>query len=221
MSFRKYLSLMVILLGVLMVSPCFANEGSLAIDESTFDDPVPVKKKPRKGASKEVNTEQSVEAPAPKSPTVLNQDTLRELDEINARTHIEEAMLHYESVSLRRLEQSIKQRDLLAPPVDYKEQVEKQMRVFPMPGGDPQVASLLGGSKKAMEATLVFPNGTSYEVIKGSVLGNGYTVSKVTNRGVIIEKDGFTHVIHVSSGKSTGAKPWVEGDGEEQGVPAE
>lgn len=177
-----------------------------------------------------VETQKSVEVPAPEPQSQLTPNQLKMLTDILAATEIENAQLKLEGVQLQRAEQQNRFNELTQPkPVISAEEVAKQAepdiealkmaRAFPMPGGNPQVVSILGGNKKALEATLVFPNGLRYEVHKGMILEGGYRVASVSNNGVTLEKNGFKLPMPLSSGnvKETGNKPWDRG--QEMGTP--
>lgn len=177
-----------------------------------------------------VETQKSVEVPAPEPQSQLTANQLKVLTDILAATEIENAQLKLESVQLQRAEQQNRFNELTQPkPVISAEEVAanaepdiealKMARAFPMPGGNPQVVSILGGNKKALEATLVFPNGLRYEVHKGMILEGGYRVVSVSGNGVTLEKNGFRLPMPLSSGdvKDGGNKPWDRG--QEMGTP--
>lgn len=180
-----------------------------------------------------VETQKSVEVPAPVSQSQLSPNQLKVLTDILAATEIENAQLKLEGVQLQRAEQQNRFNELTQPkPVISAEEVAKantepdiealkMARAFPMPGGNPQVVSILGGNKKALEATLVFPNGLRYEVHKGMLLEGGYRVANVNGNGVTLEKNGYRLAMPLSSGeaKDGGNKPWDRG--QEMGTPSD
>lgn len=187
-------------------------------DAINFD--VEETEKPKPLGKGQVESQKSVEVPAPAMPVGLDQAQLKMLSDILAATQLENAQMKLETVQLQRAEQH-KQFLKLMQPEPTKEEMEaalqkpdpeeeKMKRAFPMPGGNPQVVSVLGGNRKALEATLVFPNGVSYEVHKGMLLEGGYRVVSVSGNGVVLEKNGFKLPMPISRGKMSG-KPWDPG----------
>lgn len=204
---------------VLFFAFMLAAPAAFAADPDPFDEGT-VKEKPaakKKKKGREVEAKASLEAPEPELAGMLSQKQLLELSEIMAQTTITEARLKLEQLEARRLENQKKMNEVLMPPPAMtapEPEPAPISRVFPMPGGNPQVTAIIGGSRKALEATLKFPNGVIYEVTKGMMLEGGYVVVEVSGKGVVLEKNGLRLSMPVSQGEMKG-KPWDSG--EEQG----
>lgn len=218
MSYRK---LMIMALACMLFVPGAAFSASQ--DKAPADDPFAEEAKPapakQKKSGREVQAKPSIEAEAPEISGQLSPQQLQQLSEIYAATALAEAQFKLETIEARRLEQQKKMMEAAQADVKAMEPEpapEPITRVFPMPGGNPQVTAILGGNRKALEATLKFPNGVIYEVSKGTMLEGGYVVSSVTGNGVIVEKNGLMLAMPISQGEAKG-KPWDSGV--EQGTP--
>ena len=198
----------------------------LAADENELDEltlsgeqakPKPKVKKP---GQKDVEAKASPQAPAPENPFPLDPAALKALNDIQTEIQIQGKILELETIRTRQMENLKKRQEAIPEPKVDAEKTEQAKRVFPMPGGNPHVESVLGGSKRAMEATLVFPTGAKVDVSKGTVLEGGYMVTKITGSGVTIEKDGKgVTLMLIAAGKNYKA---LAGDGnEEQGQPVQ
>lgn len=213
---------------------------AFSADEFSVDEPVKAQPKKRRN-QKEVQSEQQVEVSPNELQAGFSESDLKTLTDLNAQSQIAEARLKLKTIENRMMELN-KQTKQLSMELVEASMAEKAAiegltakeekgaspknttknrnisRVFPMPGGNPQVVSIIGGNRKALEARLVFPSGLTYDVTQGMLLENGYVVASVSGQGVVLEKDGLRLTMPVSGGKSRGKTPWNEDMGE-QGVP--
>lgn len=220
MTIKKMLSLAMVI-SFVMPGYCLAQQQSKGETDNMFDEEKP-KINTKKGKNvKEVEANGSAEVAAPQPAMQLSRETIQQLNDLMSQTQIAEAKLRLSTVETRLLENQQKMEEILLGPAKQGSQEVTKMsspmsRMFPMPGGNPQVISILGGNALQMEATLKFPTGQLFDVSKGSVLENGYIVSNVNGSGVTIEKGGYRMTMPLSKGGK--AAPW-NAEGQEEGIP--
>lgn len=245
MLFRKnhcpFVSFMITIMGTLcaflfMAQPLKAmDENNLAEKESvSFEasskevdsEKETPKKKRGKNKDSVIQSEESVESNIPEV-DVADGLFLKSLSELQNQASYFEELLEVKGLQIKLIEadKKIQELDLASVVVSPQELAQRDKHVeeefsktvFPMPGGNPMVTSIIGGSKKAFEATLVFPNGTSFDVVKGNLLENGYLIGNISSRGVTIQKDGLQYTVMLTSNKSS--KPWSSDTNIEMGTP--
>ena len=194
------------------------NSAAVEIDEATLSGVEEKEQKPKRPGVKEVEAKPSPEAPAPVMSPTLDPATLEHVNKLNSAIEIEKRTLELETIQTRRFENAKKRMEAVPQPPQQSEAAVAEKRIFPMPQGNPYVESILGGNKRSMEATLVFPSGAKVEVSKGSVLEGGYIVSAIGKNGVTIEKNGKDITLMLTAATKN-FKPWSDTGTEEQGVP--
>jgi type IV pilus biogenesis protein PilP len=168
---------------------------------------------PPAAAAKSVETDAPAQVPAPPAPVPGDPNLLKAVIEMDSERIVLEKRLAVDQLRGKLLEEKVKQDKLSgAPPAGRAEAQAPPgtaaraagagaRSAFPMPGGEPVVIALAGGVHSALEATLSYANGASYDVTRGSVLPGGYKVASISLSGVTVEKDGETETLLLTTNK--------------------
>lgn len=160
-------------------------------------------------AAKKTAEPRKAKEPVEVAVPAFNDDTYAKLNDLDQQIVLAKKQNELESVKLDNLaikiEQNKRIKELAPPPppvvvaqpeVSTKKEVkkEKEIPIFPMPGGNPTVKSTYTANGK-WEAELVLTGGTKAIVRSGDMLSDGYRVKSVGLSGVILEKNGKTEVL--------------------------